>query len=111
MDLIINQINYRLDNNDVLMYSTHNECASVITERFIKTLKSKIYKNFAANDSKSNRPYFNKLVDQYNNSDHYSINKKPINVDYSILTDLRLNLKLLSLKLMIELEVLSIKIF
>ena len=33
-----------LDNNDVLMYSTHNEGNSVIAERFIKTLKSTIYK-------------------------------------------------------------------
>ena len=33
-----------LDNNDILMYSTHNEGKSVIGERFIKTLKSKIYK-------------------------------------------------------------------
>ena len=33
-----------LDINDVLMYSTHNEGKSVIAERFIKTLKAKIYK-------------------------------------------------------------------
>ena len=33
-----------LDNNDILMYSTHNEGNSVIAERFIKTLKVKIYK-------------------------------------------------------------------
>ena len=33
-----------LDNNDILMYSTHNEGTSVIAERFIKTLKAKIYK-------------------------------------------------------------------
>ena len=33
-----------LDNNDILMYSTHNEGKSVIAERFIKTLKAKIYK-------------------------------------------------------------------
>ena len=33
-----------LDNNDVLMYSIHNESKSVIAERFIETLKSKIYK-------------------------------------------------------------------
>ena len=33
-----------LDNNDILMYSTHNEGNSVIAERFIKTLKAKIYK-------------------------------------------------------------------
>ena len=33
-----------LENNDILMYSTHNEGKSVITERFIKTLKAKLYK-------------------------------------------------------------------
>ena len=33
-----------LDNNDILMYSTHNEGKSVIAERFIKTLKTVIYK-------------------------------------------------------------------
>ena len=31
-------------NNNILMYSTYNECQLVITERFIKTLKAKIYK-------------------------------------------------------------------
>ena len=45
-----------LDNNDVLMYSTHNEGKSVIAERFIKTLKVKIYKRMTANDSKSYFP-------------------------------------------------------
>ena len=34
--------------NDILMYSAHNEGKSVITEKFIKTLKAKIYKK---NDS------------------------------------------------------------
>ena len=33
-----------LDNNNTLMYSTHNEGRSVIAERFIKILKVKIYK-------------------------------------------------------------------
>ena len=40
MNLIVNQINYNkklmqecLDNNDALMYSTHNEGKTVITER------------------------------------------------------------------------------
>ena len=33
-------IQERLDNNDFLMHSTHNEGQSVIAERFIKTLKS-----------------------------------------------------------------------
>ena len=34
-----------LDNNNILMYSTHNEDKSVIAEMFIKTLKSKVYEN------------------------------------------------------------------
>ena len=76
-----------LDNNDILMYSTHNEGKSVIAERFIKTLKAKIYKRMTANDNKYYLPYLNKLVDQYNNTYHHSINKKPINANYSVLTE------------------------
>ena len=33
-----------LRDNDIVMYSTHNEGNSVVAERFIRTLKSKIYK-------------------------------------------------------------------
>ena len=40
-----------------------------------------------ANDSISYLPYLNKLVDQHNNTYHHSINKKPINADYSALTE------------------------
>ena len=35
-----------LDNNNGLMYFIYNEGKSVIAERFIKTLKSKIYKKW-----------------------------------------------------------------
>ena len=40
-----------------------------------------------ANDNEFYLPYLNKLVDQYNNTYHHSINKKPINADYSALTE------------------------
>ena len=87
-----------LDNNDVLMYSTHNERKSVIAERLIKTLKTKIYKKMTANDSKSYLPYLNKLLGQYKNT-YYSINKKPINADYSTLTqNIETNSKALKFK-------------
>ena len=33
-----------LQDNDIVMYSTHNEGKSVVVERFIRTLKNKIYK-------------------------------------------------------------------
>ena len=75
-----------LDTNDILMYFTHNQGKSVNAERFVKTLKSKIYKKMTVNDNKSYLPYLNKLVDQYNNTYKHSINKKPIIADYSAFT-------------------------
>ena len=72
-----------LDNTDILMYSTHNEEKSVITERFPKILKAKIYKKMTAIFSKSYLLDLNKLVDEYNNTHHHSI----INSDYSFLNE------------------------
>ena len=40
-----------------------------------------------ANDTKSYLSYLNELVDQYNNTSHHSIGKKPINADYSASTE------------------------
>ena len=74
--------------NDILMYCKHNEGQSVIEERFIKTLKAKIYKNITAKETKPYLPYLDKLVRQYNNTYHHSINKKSINVDYSALNQI-----------------------
>ena len=39
-----------------------------------------------ANDSKSYLSYLNKLADNYNNTYHHSIGKKPTNGDYSAQT-------------------------
>ena len=47
-----------------------------------------------ANDRKSHFGYLNKLADKYNNSYHHSIQKKPIDADYSALTEeIETNLK------------------
>ena len=65
-----------------------------------------------ASNRKSYLSYLNKLVDQYNNTYRHSINKKPINVDYSALTEqIETDHKAPNLMLMIESELLSIKIF
>ena len=40
-----------------------------------------------ANGNKSYLPYLNKLVDQYSNTCHHSINKKLIDADYSAFTE------------------------
>ena len=48
---------------------------SVVAEMFIRTLKSEIYKIMTASNSKSYLGYLNKLVDEYNDTYHYSIGK------------------------------------
>ena len=62
------------------MYSTHNEGKSVVAERFIKTLKNKIYKHMT---TLGKNVYFNVLddiVDKYNNSFLSYIKVKPKDV-------------------------------
>ena len=69
-----------LQDNDIVMYSTNNEGKSVVAERFIRTLKSKIYKYMT---SVSKNVYIDKLddiVNEYNNTYHIIIKTKPIDV-------------------------------
>ena len=69
-----------LRDNDIVMYSTYNEGKSVVVERFIRTLKSKIYKYMT---SISKNVYIDKLddiVDEYNNTYHTTIKMKPADV-------------------------------
>ena len=73
-----------LQDNDIVMYSTHNEVQSVVAERFIRTLKSKIYKHMT---SISKNVYIDKLddtVDEYNNTYHTTIKMKPMDVKDNI---------------------------
>ena len=66
--------------NNVEMYSTHNEGKSVVAERFIKTLKNKIYKHMT---TLGKNVYFNVLdyiLNKNNNSFHSSIEMKPKDV-------------------------------
>ena len=62
------------------MYSIHNEGKSVVPERFIRTLKTKIYKYMT---SVSKNVYIDKLddmVNEYNNTYHRTIKVKPVSV-------------------------------
>ena len=66
--------------NNIEMYSTYNEGKSVVAERFIRTLKNKIFKHMAA---VSRNVYFDVLdiiVDKYNNTVYRSIKMKPMDV-------------------------------
>ena len=67
-----------LKDNDIEMYSIHNEGKSVVAERFIRTLKTKIYKYMT---SISKNAYINKLEDivgEYNNTYHRKIKMKHV---------------------------------
>ena len=69
-----------LRDNNTEMYSTNNEGKSVVAERFIRTLKTKIHKYMT---SISKNAYIDKLdymVYECNNTYHRSIEMKPVDV-------------------------------
>ena len=69
-----------LKDNDIEMYSIHNEGKSVVVERFIETLKNKIYKYMT---SVSKDVYIDKLddiVNEYNNTYHRTVKMKIVDV-------------------------------
>ena len=69
-----------LKENDIEMYSTHNEGKSVVAERFVKTLKNKIYKHMTTIGKNVYFNVLNDIADKYNNSLHSSIKMKPKDV-------------------------------
>ena len=69
-----------LQDNDAVMYSTHNEGKSVVAERFFRTLKGKIYKYMTSISKNVYIEKLNDIVDEYNNTYHITIKMKPIDV-------------------------------
>ena len=61
------------------MYSTNNEGKSVVAERFIRTLKNKLYKHMTAT-GKNVYYVLDDAVNKYNNTKHSTIEMKPIDV-------------------------------
>ena len=59
------------------MYSTSNEGKSVVAERFIKTLKNKIYKRMTTIGKNVYFDVLDDIVQKYNGSYHRSIKIKP----------------------------------
>ena len=69
-----------LSDNDIIMYSTYNEGKSVVVERFIRTLKNKLYKHMTATGKKVYYDVLDDAVSKYNNTKHSTIKMKPIDV-------------------------------
>ena len=85
------------------MYSIHKEGKSVLAERFIRTLKTRICKYMT---SISKNVYIEKLddiVNEYNNTHHRAIKMKPVDVKNNTYIDCNkeVNDKNLNLKLVI----------
>ena len=57
-----------LRDNDIKMYSTNNDGKSVIAERFIKTIKNKIYKYMTLISKKGYIDKLDDMVKKYNNT-------------------------------------------
>ena len=69
-----------LSDNDIIMYSTYNEGKSVVAERFIRTLKNKLYKHMTAAGKSVYYDVLDDVVNKYNNTKHSTIKMKPIDL-------------------------------
>ena len=66
--------------NDMIMYSTFNEGKSVVAERFIRTLKNKLYKHMTVTGKNVYYDVLDDAVNEYNNTKHNTIKMKPKDV-------------------------------
>ena len=67
-----------LEDNDIEMYLIHNKRRSVIAERFIRTLKNKIFKHMTAMSKNVYFDVLDDIVNKYNNTVHRTIKMKPV---------------------------------
>ena len=102
-----------LSDDDINMYSTYNEGKSVVAERFIRTLKNKLYKHMTATGKNVYYNVLDDVVNKYNNTKHSTIKMKPIDVrdnNKTVYIDEH-NENDSKFKVVIELEYLDIKIY
>ena len=62
------------------MYSTFNEGKSVEAEKFIRTLKNKLYKHMTATGDNVYYDVLDDIVNKYNNTKHSTTKIKPKDV-------------------------------
>ena len=73
-----------LEKNGIEMYSTDNDGKPVVAERFIRTLKNKIYKYMTLILRNVYIDELDDIVKKYNNTYHRTIKMKPVDVKPSI---------------------------
>jgi len=67
-----------LDKNKITLYSTENEEKSSICERWNRTIKNKMWKQFTVQGNARYLDMLPKLVKEYNNTRHSSIKMTPV---------------------------------
>ena len=88
----------KIDN--IEMYSTYNEGKSVVAEKFIRTLKNKIFKHMTAISKNVYFDVLDDIVNKYNNTVDRTIKMKPIDItdDYYVRCNEAFNKKNLKFK-------------
>ena len=69
------------------MYSTYNEGKYVVTERFIRTIKNKIYKHMTSIPKNVYIDKLNDIVNEYNNTKYIITIVKPVDVKFNTYID------------------------
>ena len=72
-----------LEDNDIEIYSTHNEGKYVVAERCVRTLKNKIYEYMKSISKNVYIAKFADIINKYNNIYHSLIKMKSVGVKSS----------------------------
>jgi len=71
-------VNNWLKENNIIMYSTYSEHKSCVVERFNRTLKEQMWKRFTAENTRNWIDMLDKLINDYNNKVHSTIEMTPV---------------------------------
>ena len=67
-----------LERNDITIYSTENEEKSSVCERWNRTIKTKMLKQFTVQGNTQYLDILPKILEHYNNTKHKSIKMTPV---------------------------------
>ena len=67
-----------LEKNNITLYSTENEEKSSVCERWNRTIKTKMWKQFTVQGNTQYLDILPKILEQYNNTEHSSIKMTPV---------------------------------
>ena len=77
------QVKELLKDNNIKLYSTENEEKSSVVERWIGTMKQRMFKYFTAHETDKYYDILDDLVKDYNNTVHSSIKMTPVEASKS----------------------------